>query len=134
MINYRTENIDTEKFEKAIDEKIHDATDRQNLEVAKIEQYFEGYRDALYSVKSMLYCSNYKKDKQKEGKQMNYKELKSMIKEGRINEDTKIECWIPDFPVDYTYINTTLKEILNILKEEELEYVLFTIFNESEDK
>ncbi len=65
---------------------------------------------------------------------MNYKELKSMIKEGRINEDTKIECWAPDFPVDHTYINMTLKEILNILKEEELEYALFTIFNESEGK
>ncbi len=68
MINYRAENIDTEKFEKAITEKIHDATDRQNLEEAKIERYFEGYRDALYSVRSMLYCSNYEKDKEKEGK------------------------------------------------------------------
>lgn len=66
MINYRAENIDVEKFEKAIIEKINDTRDKQNLEEAKIKNYFEGYRDALYNVKSMLYCSNY--EKEKEGK------------------------------------------------------------------
>ena len=68
MINYRAENIDTEKFEKALEEKIEYSREKQNLETEKITKYYEGYRDALFNVTRMLYCSNYEKDKEKEGK------------------------------------------------------------------
>lgn len=68
MINYRAENIDTEKFEIAINKKIDYTRDKQNSEEEKIAKYYEGYRDALYDVANMLHCSNYEKDKEKEGK------------------------------------------------------------------
>lgn len=67
MIRHRVENIDTEKIEIAINEKINYTRDKQNLEKEKIAKYYEGYRDALYDVANMLYCSNYEKDKEKEG-------------------------------------------------------------------
>ncbi len=67
-------------------------------------------------------------------REIEYEELKNMIKEGKIKEDDKIECFNPNtrYIGPIRYVNITVKEILNILDKDDLKYSLFTIFNESE--
>lgn len=58
---YKAENIDTEKAIKHLDDLIKNSIIKQNLERAKIEKYYEGYRDGIEDAKNMFYCSNYEK-------------------------------------------------------------------------
>ena len=58
---YKAENIDTEKAIEHLDFIIKNSIINQNLEKAKIEKYYEGYRDGIEDAKNMFYCSNYEK-------------------------------------------------------------------------
>lgn len=59
---YKAENIDTEKAIEHLDFLIKNSITKQNLERAKIEKYYEGYRDGIEDAKNMFYCSNYEKE------------------------------------------------------------------------
>ena len=60
-MNYKAENIDTDKFLKQINWLMNNDIQKEKIEKIKIEQYHEGYRAAIGQIESMFYCSNYKK-------------------------------------------------------------------------
>ncbi len=58
---YKAENIDTDKFLKQINWLKNNDMQKEKIEKIKIEQYHEGYREAMEQVEDMFYCSNYEK-------------------------------------------------------------------------
>ena len=58
---YKAENIDTDKFLEHINWLKKYDMQKEQIEKIKIEQYHEGYREAMENVENMFYCSNYEK-------------------------------------------------------------------------
>ena len=63
---YTPNAIDPVELEKAIDNSVSFRREMKNIEVMKLEAFFEGYQAASDNIIKMLHCSNYEK---KEGNQ-----------------------------------------------------------------
>lgn len=60
-MDYKAENIDTDKALEHLNFYERNANTNEILEKNKIEQYYKGYRDGLSVAKDMFYCKNYEK-------------------------------------------------------------------------
>lgn len=59
---YKTEDIDTNKFLKALDEKERNIVLTTNKKIEKAKNYQNGYTEALWEVRNMFECKNYEKE------------------------------------------------------------------------
>lgn len=60
-MQYTAQNIDVEKMEQGLKDKIRHQEDKIGKEILRQESYLIGYTDAIYDVVEMLHCSNYEK-------------------------------------------------------------------------
>lgn len=62
-MNYKTNDIDTDKFLDHLNWLEKYDNQKQKEEKIAITKYHEGYIECLNQVKNMFFCSNYEKDK-----------------------------------------------------------------------
>ena len=58
-MQYKPKALDVDKMEGMFDMLDKVQQERRNIEIAKVEAYNSGYRDAVDSCRSALTCSNY---------------------------------------------------------------------------
>ena len=60
-MNYKAENVDTDKALEFIEECRKISYQEEHLEKTKIDSYYAGYRKGLEVAESIFDCSNYEK-------------------------------------------------------------------------
>ena len=61
-MQYVAQNIDVEKMEQGLKDKLRHKEDKIRKQISCDEAFLDGYTDAIYDVIDMLHCSNYEKE------------------------------------------------------------------------
>lgn len=62
---YKTQNIDTDKALKALDETKLNLARKYAEEARELQKYYEGIEQGIKIAEQLFYCSNYEKEDEK---------------------------------------------------------------------